>query len=211
MAFAITATYSTTAEIMSEARKREPVVLQFTRPNNNTNTNNMNRPVRFSVSEVFTIEHAGQLITGKVLERSVRRLTVQLVEPYGLLHVTKRVHPSIGGALGFEGSAGDTFKVELLVLLYERAVLLQPVVPILARAVRADRHLEERVIACLRPVIGRYAPFNFHSYALATHALEHQLVALPPLPAEGIAPHVLAWHDTKVMLYRELVGWRALA
>lgn len=164
----------------------------------------MNRPVRFSVPEVFTIEHAGQLITGKVLERSVRRLTVQLVEPYGLLHVTKRVHPSIGGALGFEGSAGDHFKVELLQFLYDRAVRISLALPQLVKAYRTSG-LAEQCLKRLQPVIGSYAPFNAHSFLLATNALENRPTALPPVPDCPVPPDMLVWNDLKVLVFRSLL------
>lgn len=163
----------------------------------------MNHPTHFTVPEVFTIEHAGKRITGQVLERSVRRLTVQLVEPHGLLHVTKQVHPSIGGALGFEGTAGDSFKVELLQFLYDRAVLLDTHVQQLVHAYRTLGQAEA-CVQRLRPVIGSYAPFNAHSFMLATTALEHRPMALPPLGGGIVPQHMLSWCDLQVLVYGRL-------
>lgn len=163
----------------------------------------MNHPTYFTVPEVFTIVHEGQKITGKVLERSIRRLTVQLIEPHGLLHVTKRVHPSIGGVLGFEGSAGDHFKVELLQFLHDRALQLDASLPKLVHAYRSTGQAE----ACLQvlgPVIRSYAPFNAHSFVLATTALEHRPITLP-IPGNAVVPqHMLEWCDLQVLLYSKL-------
>ena len=163
----------------------------------------MNHPTYFTVPDTFTIQHAGLAITGRVLERSVRRLTVQLIDPHGLLSVTKRVHPSIGGALGFEGSAGDHFKVELLQFLYDRAIQIGKSLPQLVQAYRTNGQAD----ACLqqlRPVITTYAPFNAHSFTLATNALENRPTALPPLADCPVPPHMLEWNDLKVLVYRAL-------
>lgn len=160
----------------------------------------MNHATYYTVPETFTIQHAGLAITGRVLERSVRRLTVQLIDPYGLLHTTKRVHPSIGGALGFEGTAGDHFKVELLMFLYDRAVQINNSLPLIVQAYQSHG-LAEACIQRLQPVIGSYAPFNAHSFILATNALENRPTALPDLPLCPVPPHLLIWEDLKILVY----------
>ncbi len=164
----------------------------------------MNHAVSFSVPETFTITRHGATITGRVIERNRRRLAVHLVAPYGLLHVSKHVHPSIGGALGFTGSAGDVFKVELLQFLHRRAQLLEQALPTLVRAYRLHG-LERAVLASLQPLIGRYAPFEQHGFLLATHALERQPVLLPALPEPTGYNQQLTWPDVQVLLYRDLL------
>jgi hypothetical protein len=164
----------------------------------------MNHYTHFNVPEDFTIQHDGITIKGRVLERSVRRLAVQLIEPYGLLHTVRRVHPSVGGALGYEGTAGDTFKVEMLIFLFERARQLADAIPRLASTINSDRQLRDQIIHRLSPVIGSYAPYNAHSFMLATHALEHRPTGLPRIPIFEMPEHILEWPDTKVLLYRAL-------
>lgn len=164
----------------------------------------MNQPTHFIVPEDFTIEHDGIAIRGRVLERSVRRLAVQLFEPHGLLHTVRRVHPSVGGALGYEGTAGDAFKGESLLFLYERACLLDAAIPRLADTVRADLKLKDQIVNSLAPVIGSYAPYNAHSFLLATHALDLKPINLPFIPTFEFPAHILHWSDTKVLLYQAL-------
>ena len=164
----------------------------------------MNRPTHFTVPETFTIEHEGTRITGRVLERSVRRLAVQLIEPYGLLHTVSRVHPMLGGALGYEGTVGDTFKVEALIHLYQQALLMADAIPKLERTARLTKYLREEIVGQLKPVIGSYVPFNDHSFLLATHALALRPQILPPIPTDGVLPKLLDRPDAQVLLYREL-------
>ena len=164
----------------------------------------MNQHTHFTVPETFTIERDGIQVTGRVLERSVRRLAVQLVEPYGLLHVVNRVHPMLGGALGYEGTAGDTLKVEALIYLYQQALLMADAIPKLERTARLTKYLREEIVDKLKPVIGSYVPFNEHSFLLATHALELRPQILPPIPTDGVLPKLLDRSDAQVLLYREL-------
>ena len=164
----------------------------------------MNKPTPFTAPETFALTHDGERITGRVLERSVRRLHVQLDQPFGLLHCARRVHPSVGGALGYEGTAGDHFKEETLLLLYKRAQVLRSNLPRISTLLRAEPALATLVVRLLDPVIGRYAPFNAHSFLLATHALQLQPVQLPPLTGDPFLSRLLGDEDVKALLFRDL-------
>ena len=166
----------------------------------------MNKPTPFTAPETFALTHDGERITGRVLERSVRRLHVQLDQPFGLLHCARRVHPSVGGALGYAGTAGDYFKEETLLFLYRRAQILQYNLPRIGSLIRAEPALADLALRLLDPVIGRYAPFNAHSFLLATHALQLQPVQLPPLTGDPLLSRLLGDEDVKALLFQDLTA-----